>query len=187
MADVQLGQAWDLCDCLDVDVIEAVAHVDVEFALPGIESSVTQKFQLALDACFSPGLRISGRLYLHGASPEPFGRLDLPVVRIDGAAVGDGQPGTAHAKAAGMLFGACGISEMSLTAVSSPRISRPRAILFDWDNTLVDSWATIHEALNFLMVAMDRPPWTIVETRERVRLSLREAFPGIFEIGRAHV
>jgi phosphoglycolate phosphatase len=57
---------------------------------------------------------------------------------------------------------------------------RPRAIIFDWDNTLVDSWATIHDALNFLMVAMDRPLWTIEETRERVRLSLRNAFPVIF-------
>ena len=28
------------------------------------------------------------------------------------------------------------------------RLPRPRAILFDWDNTLVDSWVTIHEALN---------------------------------------
>ncbi len=79
-----------------------------------------------------------------------------------------------------MLFGACGISEMSPAASSLPRISRPRAILFDWDNTLVDSWATIREALNFLMAAMDRPQWTIGETRERVRLSLREAFPRIF-------
>jgi phosphoglycolate phosphatase len=26
-------------------------------------------------------------------------------------------------------------------------MQRPRAILFDWDNTLVDSWAVIHEAL----------------------------------------
>jgi phosphoglycolate phosphatase len=59
-------------------------------------------------------------------------------------------------------------------------MSRPRAILFDWDNTLVDSWATIHESLNFLMAAMDRPLWTIGETRERVRLSLRETFPRIF-------
>ena len=50
----------------------------------------------------------------------------------------------------------------------------------DWDNTLVDSWSTIHEALNFLMAAMDKPLWTIEETRERVRLSLREAFPRIF-------
>jgi phosphoglycolate phosphatase len=53
----------------------------------------------------------------------------------------------------------------------------PRAILFDWDNTLVDTWATIHEALNFLMRAMDRPEWSLADTREKVRLSLREAFP----------
>jgi phosphoglycolate phosphatase len=59
-------------------------------------------------------------------------------------------------------------------------LQRPRAIIFDWDNTLVDSWATIHDALNFLMAAMERPLWTIEETRQRVRLSLREAFPAIF-------
>jgi phosphoglycolate phosphatase len=53
----------------------------------------------------------------------------------------------------------------------------PRAILFDWDNTLVDSWLTIHEALNFLMRAMDKPEWTLADTKEKVRLSLREAFP----------
>lgn len=56
----------------------------------------------------------------------------------------------------------------------------PRAIIFDWDNTLVDSWGTIHEALNFLMRAMDKPEWSIEDTRERVRLSLREAFPFYF-------
>jgi phosphoglycolate phosphatase len=82
-----------------------------------------------------------------------------------------------------MLFGAC--REQGI-GVSSPeasilRVSRPQAILFDWDNTLVDSWATIHEALNFLMAAMGKPLWTIEETRGRVRLSLREAFPRIFE------
>lgn len=59
----------------------------------------------------------------------------------------------------------------------APPLRRPRAILFDWDNTLVDSWATIHEALNFLMRAMGRPEWSLAETRERVRLSLRDAFP----------
>jgi phosphoglycolate phosphatase len=59
-------------------------------------------------------------------------------------------------------------------------LRRPRAIIFDWDNTLVDSWGTIHDALNFLMAAMEKPPWTIEETRERVRLSLRDAFPAIF-------
>ena len=69
---------------------------------------------------------------------------------------------------------------MRPTPISPSPVTWPRAILFDWDNTLVDSWATIHEALNFLMAAMDKPLWTIEETRERVRLSLREAFPPIF-------
>ncbi|HEY3910083.1 MAG TPA: HAD-IA family hydrolase [Stellaceae bacterium] len=61
--------------------------------------------------------------------------------------------------------------------MSLPGLVRPRAILFDWDNTLVDSWATIHEALNLVMAAMEKPPWSLEETKRRVRLSLRESFP----------
>jgi phosphoglycolate phosphatase len=68
---------------------------------------------------------------------------------------------------------------MSMTS-GPAALRRPRAIVFDWDNTLVDSWGTIHDALNFLMAAMDKPLWTLEETRERVRLSLRDAFPAIF-------
>ena len=64
-----------------------------------------------------------------------------------------------------------------MTAARQKGLARPQAILFDWDNTLVDSWSTIHEALNHVMAAMDKPPWTIAETRARVRLSLRESFP----------
>lgn len=67
-----------------------------------------------------------------------------------------------------------------LTAPALAGLRSPRAILFDWDNTLVDTWVTIHEALNFLMRAMDRPEWSLAETREKVRLSLREAFPLYF-------
>jgi phosphoglycolate phosphatase len=63
---------------------------------------------------------------------------------------------------------------------SSPGLARPRAILFDWDNTLVDSWATIHEALNICMTAMGKPAWSLAETKQRVRLSLRESFPAHF-------
>ena len=59
-------------------------------------------------------------------------------------------------------------------------LARPRAILFDWDNTLIDSWTTIHEALNAVMAAMERPLWSLRETKERVRLSLRESFPLYF-------
>ena len=52
--------------------------------------------------------------------------------------------------------------------------------MFDWDNTLVDSWATIHQALNTVMAAMGKPLWSLQETKRRVRLSLRESFPWHF-------
>ena len=58
--------------------------------------------------------------------------------------------------------------------------SRPKAVLFDWDNTLVDSWAIIHDALNTTFAAFDKPLWTIKETKDRVRGSMRDTFPGIF-------
>ena len=57
---------------------------------------------------------------------------------------------------------------------------RPRAVLFDWDNTLVDTWPTIHEAINATLTAFGFDPWTYVETRQRVRRSLRDSFPAIF-------
>jgi UDP-N-acetylmuramoyl-L-alanyl-D-glutamate--2,6-diaminopimelate ligase len=58
--------------------------------------------------------------------------------------------------------------------------SCPRAILFDWDNTLVDSWDTIHQSLHDTFVTMGRTPWTMEEVRVKSRLSLRDAFPAIF-------
>ena len=58
--------------------------------------------------------------------------------------------------------------------------ARPRTILFDWDNTLVDTWQVIHAALNETLAALGRPPWTLAETRARVRHSAREAFPAWF-------
>jgi hypothetical protein len=76
--------------------------------------------------------------------------------------------------------GVADVSGPSTELAASSRLPRPRAILFDWDNTLVDSWVTIHEALNITMAAMDKPLWSIEQTKERVRLSLRESFPRHF-------
>ncbi len=56
----------------------------------------------------------------------------------------------------------------------------PRAILFDWDNTLADTWGAIHEALNLTLVAMGHPTWTYDETRLKVQRSLRDSFPQVF-------
>lgn len=59
-------------------------------------------------------------------------------------------------------------------------LATPRAVLLDWDNTLVDTWPVIHDAMNATLTHMGHVPWTIEETRSRVRLALREAFPAMF-------
>ena len=60
------------------------------------------------------------------------------------------------------------------------RLTKPKAILFDWDNTLVDSWPTIHQALKITFEAMGHTPWTLEETKVKVHRSMRDAFPDIF-------
>jgi phosphoglycolate phosphatase len=56
----------------------------------------------------------------------------------------------------------------------------PRAILFDWDNTLADNWAAIHGAMNATLIAMGRPPWTMAQSRHQIKASLRDSFPLLF-------
>ncbi len=62
-----------------------------------------------------------------------------------------------------------------------PESIAPRALIFDWDNTLVDSWPCIHVALTETFGAMGHTPWTYEETRARVGLSMRDAFPTLFK------
>lgn len=57
---------------------------------------------------------------------------------------------------------------------------RPKAILFDWDNTLVNSWPHMHASLSKTFVDMGREPWSIEEVKKRARKSVRDAFPLIF-------
>jgi len=69
------------------------------------------------------------------------------------------------------------------TDIASPDLAplgRPRAVLFDWDNTLVDSWPIIHDALHLTLTTMGHKPWTLEESKARVRLSLRDSFPALF-------
>lgn len=56
----------------------------------------------------------------------------------------------------------------------------PKAVLFDWDNTLVDSWTVIRHSLNVTLEAFGHAAWSLQETRERVRESARDAFPKLF-------
>ena len=59
--------------------------------------------------------------------------------------------------------------------------SMPKALVFDWDNTLVDTWLVIHRALEVTFEAMGKRPWTLDETRQNVRASARESFPALFQ------
>ena len=57
---------------------------------------------------------------------------------------------------------------------------KPRGLLFDWDNTLVDTWGVIHRALCETSQTMGQEPWTLQQTRRRVRASARDTFPDLF-------
>ncbi|MFC1673289.1 HAD family hydrolase [Pseudomonadota bacterium] len=69
---------------------------------------------------------------------------------------------------------------MSLIRPPMVPTTRPRAIIFDWDNTLIDSWVVIQDALNatFDVFGLDR--WTLDETKVRVAKSMRDSFPALF-------
>ena len=56
----------------------------------------------------------------------------------------------------------------------------PRAILFDWDNTLADNWNVITDAMNAVYDAFGMPRWTVAEAKARIRSSMRDAFPRTF-------
>ncbi|MFM7304568.1 MAG: HAD family hydrolase [Alphaproteobacteria bacterium] len=56
----------------------------------------------------------------------------------------------------------------------------PRAILFDWDNTLVDGWAAIEAGLNAAFREFGLPLWNRTQVLANVRRALRESFPEIF-------
>lgn len=59
-------------------------------------------------------------------------------------------------------------------------MKRPLVLLYDWDNTLVDGWAGITAALNAVFTEFGRDHWTVNDTRNRVRVALRESFPVMF-------
>lgn len=59
-------------------------------------------------------------------------------------------------------------------------LPRPKAIIFDWDNTLVDSWPIIHSAMAETFTHMGAEPWSLEETKTKVGKSLRDHFPALF-------
>ncbi|MEZ5669240.1 MAG: HAD family hydrolase [Alphaproteobacteria bacterium] len=64
-----------------------------------------------------------------------------------------------------------------MTASPAPGLA---AVLFDWDDTLVDNWPTITLALNAAYAAFGMPTVSIDEAKRRATRSLRDSFPEIF-------
>lgn len=62
-------------------------------------------------------------------------------------------------------------------------MNKPKAILFDWDNTLVNTFPVIYKGLKDAFIAMGMEPWSMEDVknnRENIHNSLRESFPRIF-------
>ena len=60
------------------------------------------------------------------------------------------------------------------------KLPTPLAILFDWDNTLVNTWPLIHAALNMTMRHMGHEEWTYEKVTTVVKQSMRDSFPALF-------
>jgi phosphoglycolate phosphatase len=56
----------------------------------------------------------------------------------------------------------------------------PKAILFDWDNTLVENWRTVLEAINTALQAVNRPLITIEQFWGRPHHSMRDTAVELF-------
>lgn len=59
-------------------------------------------------------------------------------------------------------------------------MKQPKAVIFDWDNTLVDTWPHLQYASNVTLSAFKLNTWTLEETKANVHHSAREVFPKIF-------
>jgi phosphoglycolate phosphatase len=56
----------------------------------------------------------------------------------------------------------------------------PEAILFDWDNTLVDTEEVIYKSLHRMFIEMEKKPFTREEIGTHCTRSARDYFPEIF-------
>jgi phosphoglycolate phosphatase len=69
---------------------------------------------------------------------------------------------------------------MTARSGTRPQLPKPAAVLFDWDNTLVDNWPVVQRALNTARAAYGLPALDMAETLANARLSARDSFPRMF-------
>ena len=59
-------------------------------------------------------------------------------------------------------------------------INKPRVVLFDWDDTVVDNWESAFGALNAALTHMGMEAWSAEEARRRSGPSARDLFTQLF-------
>ncbi len=59
-------------------------------------------------------------------------------------------------------------------------IIAPKAFIFDWDNTLVDSWDMIYDIINHTLKTFRGETWPMEKIKESTHLSAKDNFPKIF-------
>ncbi len=65
--------------------------------------------------------------------------------------------------------------------ISSGKIlTKPKAVIFDWDDTIVKSWHKTLTALNAALTGMGRDTWSDDEARHRIGASARDLFRELF-------
>lgn len=62
----------------------------------------------------------------------------------------------------------------------SNALIRPRAVLLDWDNTLVDTFPLIHISINHTLEAMGHDTWSFEKTCRTIASSMRDFFPKLY-------
>ena len=56
----------------------------------------------------------------------------------------------------------------------------PRAVIFDWDDTIINSWTPTLKALNKALIEMGEKPWTDEEARAKAGASAKDLFRQLF-------
>ncbi len=56
----------------------------------------------------------------------------------------------------------------------------PKAILFDWDNTLVETWPKLHKTLNETFAEFGLETWSMEQVKQRTHKSAKDIFPTLF-------
>lgn len=65
-------------------------------------------------------------------------------------------------------------------AMTINKLPFPKAVIFDWDDTLVDTWPVAFAAINTMLEAMGHAAWSEEEANRRIGPSARDLFPQLF-------